>query len=111
MSESAKKAVLVLAIAFVIFWFTKPSKKDKTVNRSKLPELVISDEDLAKNDNVPNAAAAMKAYISAWNNNENDDLLNQFVDDLKKEFNVVVYWKGAKLAAKDLQGNDILINK
>ena len=115
MNDSAKKAVLIGAIAIFVFWILKPKGSSisdkKAVEREKIPELVISDEDHNSSEAVQDAVVVMKAYIAAWNNNESDSFLESLNKDTLAQYGMQSYWKGAKLAVKDKQGNDILINK
>lgn len=117
-NESLKKLAVITAISVLLFWVFKPKgngEKSGTmdgsgtvggkINKPSLPEDQLQDET------VRNAYEALCAYIDAANDGESSSTLDLIKKDIKDKMGLVIYSDASgKLAVKDIQGNDILVN-
>ena len=115
MNDNIKKAIVVIGGGILLFWLVKDFGilgKSKKADKKKEDEPQIDPKDL-KNKKKANAFIAVKAYIDALNNRENDKALDELNREFAKELKVRVYRrsKDGVIVATDLQGNVILENK
>lgn len=126
LTDDHKKALLVVSMGFVLFWILKPKRQkvkadtnlnyakeeDSPKNRTKMDMPTLSEKDMGGNTLVKNGFAALKAYISAYNNNEPQSVLDELNREFAKEFKVKVYRRKSdgKLVVCDLNGKEILVN-
>lgn len=126
MNDSIKKALLIFSAGFILFLLIKPKPKKKELgesvnfsdeeenpkNRKKMDEPTMSSKDAKLNPAAKNAFAALKAYISAYNNGEPQSVLDELNREMAKEFKVKVYRRKSdgKLVVCDLGGKEILVN-
>jgi hypothetical protein len=109
-----------------LFFLFKPKTKKKELgesvnfsndeenpkDRKKMDEPTMSSKDAKANPAAKNAFAALKAYISAYNNGEPQSVLDELNREMAKEFKVKVYRRKSdgKLVVCDLKGKEILVN-
>lgn len=124
LSDSAKKALFYFGSAFVLFWLFKPkSRKSLTVGKNDMTEAdpkerekikapTMSSRDAKANPKAAKAFTALKAYIDAYNAGEPQDKLDELNEITGKELGMKVYRRRSdnKLAVKDLNGKDIIVN-
>jgi hypothetical protein len=112
MNDNLKKAIIILGGGFILYWLFKDKgmsdmKKDKKIDT---PE--VDGKELA-NKNKANAFIALKAYIDAVNNRENDKALDELNREFAKELKVRVYKRSSDsvIVVSDLKGKVLLENK
>lgn len=124
MNESLKKAVFVFGVGYLIFWLFKPkSRKSFEVGKTAVQEVdpkerkniaepTMSKKDAKANPTAAKAFTALKAYISAYNAGEPQSALDELNVELGKEYGMNVYRRRQdnKLAVKDLNDKDIIVN-
>lgn len=124
MNESLKKAVFVFGVGYLIFWLFKPkSRKSFEVGKTAVQEVdpkerkniaepTMSKKDAKSNPTAAKAFTALKAYISAYNAGEPQSALDELNVELGKEYGMNVYRRRQdnKLAVKDLNDKDIIVN-
>lgn len=116
MNDSLKKVAVILVASVILFWIFKPkaegekgffsSKSDRTpIRKPTLNEEGMSDPD------VKSAYTALCAYIDAYNDGVPEDELTRIKKDFKEQIGIEIYEDGNnKLAARDNNGEDILVN-
>ena len=126
MNDNLKKALLVVGGGIFLFILFKGKKKKKDVgeslnlttdvpdskDRKKIDTPTVKESDLKLNKDSKNAFAGLKAYISAYNNGEPQNVLDELNSELANEFKVRVYKRKSdnKLIVCDLDGKLILVN-
>jgi hypothetical protein len=124
MNDSLKKAVFVFGVGYLIFWLFKPKVRKsfevgKTAvqevdpkERTPIAEPTMSKSDAKANPTASKAFTALKAYISAYNAGEPQSALDELNVELGKELGMNVYRRRQdnKLAVKDLNDKDIIVN-
>ena len=114
MNDNIKKAIVVIGGGVLLFWLVKDfgimGKEKKKAKKEDEPNI---DPKELKNKRKANAFVAVKAYIDAINNRENEKALDELNREFAKELKVRVYRrsKDGVIVAIDLQGNVILENK
>jgi len=114
MNDNIKKAIVVIGGGVLLFWLVKDfgimGKEKKKAKKEDEPNI---DPKELKNKRKANAFVAVKAYIDAINNRENEKALDELNREFAKELKVRVYRrsKDGVIVATDLQGNVILENK
>jgi len=114
MNDNIKKAIVVIGGGVLLFWLVKDfgimGKEKKKTKKEDEPNI---DPKELKNKRKANAFVAVKAYIDAINNRENEKALDELNREFAKELKVRVYRrsKDGVIVATDLQGNVILENK
>lgn len=118
MNLSAKQALIILGAAIVLYLAIRPvSDLSERVsllpgNRKKIlmkkPEI---DEADLQDDTVRTAFQALCAYIDSYNAGEDEATLEKIKEEFKKKYGFIIYQDASlKLAVKDTDGNDILVN-
>lgn len=124
MNESLKKAVFVFGVGYFVFWLFKPkSRKSFEVGKTAVKEVdpkertpitepTMSKKDAKANPTAAKAFTALKAYIAAYNAGEPQSALDELNVELGKEYGLNVYRRRQdnKLAVKDLNDKDIIVN-
>jgi len=126
MSNETKKAIFIFAAGLLLFALLKPKMKkatdsnnvnfadeeDKPKDRKKMDMPTMSKKDAQKNPAAKNAFAALKAYVSAYNNNEPQSVLDELNREFAKEFKCKVYRRKSdgKLVVCDLNNKEIMVN-
>jgi len=124
MNDSLKKAAFVFGVGYLIFWLFKPKsrksfEKGKTAmqeldpkERTPITEPTMSKKDAKANPTASKAFTALKAYIAAYNAGEPQSALDELNIELGKEMGMNVYRRRQdnKLAVKDLNDKDIIVN-
>ena len=124
MSESLKKAAFVFGVGYLLFWLFKPKvrksfelgetavKEVEPKERTPIAEPTMSKKDAKENPTAANAFTALKAYISAYNAGEPQSALDELNIEFGKEYGMNVYRRRQdnKLAVKDLNNKDIIVN-
>lgn len=126
LTNDHKKALFTFGAGLLLFAIFKPKlKKPKATtnlrfaereeepnDRKKMKEPTMSDATAKKNPQAKNAFGALKAYISAYNNGESQEVLDDLNREFAKEFKVKVYRRKSdnKLVVCDLDGKEILVN-
>ena len=115
MNETWKKAGVIIVVSVIIFLIFKPkkdgekglfsSKKRESIKKPTLDEQGMQDEE------VVTAYTALCAYIDAYNDGVDETALQAMKADFKEKMGLTIYEDGnKKLAVKDLNGDDILVN-
>lgn len=126
MTDSTKKALFIIGSGVLLFLLIKPSSKkittktnlkyanseDDPKNRAKMETPTINPKDIKNNEVAKNGIAALKAYVSAYNNGEPQSVLDELNREFAKEFKVKVYRRksDSKLVVCDLDGKEIMVN-
>jgi hypothetical protein len=126
MTTEQKKAIFIFSAGLLLFWIFKPKmkkvnadtnfnlteKEDNPSDRKKMSEPTMSDATAKANPQAKNAFGALKAYISAYNNGEPQNVLDDLNREFAKEFKVKVYRRKSdgKLVVCDLSGKEIMVN-
>jgi hypothetical protein len=126
MTDNNKKALFVFGVGILLFLLIKPSSKKLTTktnlkyaesedapkDRKKLDAPTINPNDVKNNEMAKNGLAALKAYVSAYNNSEPQSVLDELNREFAKEFKVKVYRRKSdnKLVVCDLSGKEIMVN-
>lgn len=124
LSDSAKKALFYFSTAFVLFWLIKPKQRkslDPAKNvmsepdpkeREKITAPTMSAKEAKANPTAAKAFTALKAYVEAYNAGEPQNRLDELNELTGKELGMKVYRRRSdnKLAVKDLNGKDIIVN-
>jgi hypothetical protein len=126
MTTEQKKAIFIFSAGLLLFWIFKPKmkkvnadtnfnlseKEDNPSDRKKMSEPTMSDATAKANPQAKNAFGALKAYISAYNNGEPQNILDDLNREFAKEFKVKVYRRKSdgKLVVCDLSGKEIMVN-
>ena len=124
MNESLKKAAFVFGVGYLLFWLFKPKvrksfelgetavKEVEPKERTPIAEPTMSKKDAKENPTAANSFTALKAYISAYNAGEPQSALDELNIELGKEYGMNVYRRRQdnKLAVKDLNNKDIIVN-
>ena len=112
MNDTLKKALIIFGGGFIIFWLFKDKGIKNTSNDEKIDAPKIDPKELA-NANKKNAFIALKAYIDAVNNRENEKALDELNREFAKELKVRVYKRSSDgvVVVSDLSGKVILENK
>ena len=126
MNESAKKALFIFGLGFIVFWIFKPKMKklshsnlntaDEDTDpsqRKEMKEPAMNPKDAKANPMANQAFGALKAYVKAYNNKEPQSVLDELNREFAKEFKVKVQRRKSdgKLVAYDLSGKEILVNE
>jgi hypothetical protein len=125
MKHEHQKALFVFGVGFLLFWLVKPKmkklksgelnfageEKDPSA-RDKMKDPTIDPKSIEKNEKAKNGFAALKAYVSAYNNKEPQSVLDELNREFAKEFKVKVYRRKSddKLVVCDLEGKEIIVN-
>lgn len=125
LTNDHKKALFVFGAGFLLFWIFKPRVKKVTAetnlnfadeverpkDRKKIEVPTIDAKDM-KDAKIRNGFGALKGYIDAYNNGEQQEVLDKLNREFAKEFKVKVYKRKSdgKLVVCDLQGKEILVN-
>lgn len=114
MNDNLKKALIVFGGGFLLFWlFKDKTKMSKVIKKdSKIEPPNVDGKELGDKQKA-NAFIALKAYIDAVNNRENDKALEELNRELVKELKVRVYKRSSDgvLVVSDMKGNVLLENK
>lgn len=126
MTTEQKKAIFIFSAGLLLFWIFKPKmkrvnadtnfnlteKEDNPSDRKKMADPTMSDATAKANPQAKNAFGALKGYISAYNNGEPQNVLDDLNREFAKEFKVKVYRRKSdgKLVVCDLSGKEILVN-
>lgn len=124
LSDNAKKALFYFGTAFVLFWLIKPKhrkpldvgskemKEPDPKDREKIQPPTMSSKEAKSNPTAAKAFTALKAYVDAYNAGEPQDKLDELNEITGKELGMQVYRRRSdnKLAVKDLNGKDIIVN-
>lgn len=126
MTDSNKKALFVFGVGVLLFLLIKPSSKkittktnlkyadneDAPKDRKKLDTPTLNPKDIKDNEMAKNGLAALKAYVSAYNNGEPQSVLDELNREFAKEFKVKVYRRksDSKLVVCNLDGKEIMVN-
>jgi len=126
MTDDNKKALLVFSVGILLFLLIKPKKKktngstnlnftneeDSPKQRSQMKMPTMSEKSAKANPMAKNGFACLKAYISAYNNGEPQDVLDELNREFAKEFKCKVYRRKSdrKLVVTDLDGKEIMVN-
>lgn len=113
--NNASKGLVIIGISAILFFAAKPiydKKMGKTSTklkkeRQQIEPPVMDAKELEKSPMATNAFIALKAYISAWNDNETEEQLNSLNHDLYNEFKLTVFHEDKELLVKDDAGNII----
>jgi hypothetical protein len=123
MDESAKKGFIYLLVAVGIFIIFKPRKKEdtnnstplkKSVNSSGRIKLVLptgSNVTVYDNLQVDNAMVCVKAFISAYNNDENEGLLTDLNNEMKDNYGLYLIKKSNDITVYNLDNKEVLVAK
>jgi hypothetical protein len=126
LTNDHKKALLIFGGGLLLFSIFRPNLKkqntksnlrfadveDEPSKRKKMSEPTMSEQTAKKNPQAKNAFGALKAYISAYNNGEPQEVLDELNREFAKEFKVKVYRRKSdnKLVVCDLDGKEIMVN-
>lgn len=126
LTYNQKKALLVFGASILLFWAIKPKRKrilastnlnyadkeDSPKDRKKMDMPTLNPKEIQGNEMAKNGFAALKGYISAYNNGEPQSVLDELNREFAKEFKVKVYRRKSdgKLVVCDLSGKEILVN-
>ncbi len=118
MQYEHKKTILIVGTALFFVWLFRNNhslfggKAEDLSDRATIPAPKINPNDLKGNAKAKNAFIALKAYIAAWNNKENQKKLDELNCELKKEMKVTVTQRKSdgKFIVEDLEGKLILVN-
>lgn len=124
LSDNTKKALFYFGTAFLLFWIVKPKtrkslevgskdmKEPEPKDREKIKAPTMSSKDAKANPTAAKAFTALKAYVDAYNAGEPQDKLDELNEITGKELGMQVYRRRSdnKLAVKDLNGKDIIVN-
>lgn len=112
MNDNLKKALIIFGGGFLLFWLFKDKGIGKNKNNEKIDTPEVDGKELA-NKQKANAFIALKAYIDAVNNRENDKALDELNREFAKELKVRVYKRSSDgvVVVSDLKGKVLLENK
>jgi hypothetical protein len=126
LDDSQKKAILVFGVGFLLFMLIRTKRKkviattnlnsyekeDNPKDRKKMDVPTLNPKDIQGNEVAKNGFAALKGYISAYNNGEPQSVLDELNREFAKEFKVKVNRRKSdgKLVVYDLSGKEILVN-
>jgi len=124
MKDQHRQAILVVGLGLLLFWIIKPKKKLKSNelnfsseekepnSRESIKDPSVDPKSIEKNEKAKNAFAALKAYVSAYNNKEPQSVLDELNREFAKEFKCKVYRRksDSKLVVCDLEGKEIIVN-
>jgi hypothetical protein len=126
LTDSQKKAVFVFGVSILLFLLIRTKRKkviattnlneyekeDNPKDRKKMDMPTLNPKDVQGNEMAKNGFAALKGYISAYNNGEPQSVLDELNREFAKEFKVKVYRRKSdgKLVVCDLSGKQILVN-
>lgn len=119
MEQKAKEIAVIAAVSIVIFLLIKPKNGNKqpVFNfRSSAPKKVyitkpVVDDELMQYEHIAVSYEALCAYIDAVNSGDDESKLRELKNRFKEELTIEIYTDaGNKLAVRDLEGNDILVN-
>lgn len=126
LDDSQKKAIFVFGVSFLLFMLIRTKRKkviattnlnsyekeDNPKDRKKMEMPTLNPKDVQGNEMAKNGFAALKGYISAYNNGEPQSVLDELNREFAKEFKVKVYRRKSdgKLVVCDLSGKEILVN-
>lgn len=117
--NNASKGLVIIGISAILFWLSK-KVYDKKMNtpklqlkkeREKIEPPVMDVKELDKSPLATNAFIALKSYISAWNDDETEQQLNDLNHDLYNEFKLTVVHEEKELLVKDDEGKTIAKQK
>jgi hypothetical protein len=116
-NDSLKQLILITGVSLLIFWIFKPkgdgegkSIFSSSSGRKIIRKPILSEDDL-QDDYLRSAYECLCAYIDAYNEQESDKVLIEMKDDFKTDIGIVIYEDAnGKLAVRDTEGNDILVN-
>lgn len=118
MDDSLKKLLVIVGASVILFWVFKPKGNSEESGNSffggsgagkiKKPTL---PEDQMQDEAIRTAYEALCAYIDASNEGQSQTVLDSISKDFEDKMGLVIYKDaGGKLAVKDIEGNDILVN-
>ena len=124
MQETTKKAILVFGGAALLYWIFKPKPRKSLVvgntavqevapeERAKITPPTMTKSDAKANPQAAKAFKVLKSYIDAYNNGETQATLDELNGEFGNSYGMTVYRRRQdnKLAVKDLNGNDIIVN-
>jgi hypothetical protein len=116
MNESLKKVAVIVVTSVIIFWIFKPKAEGEKGLFSSSPSRTPIrkpnlDEEGMQDPEVKTAYTALCAYIDAHNDGKDEASLEQIKKDFKSQLGIEIYEDSkGKLAAKDMNGEDILVN-
>jgi hypothetical protein len=126
MTDTNKKTILIVSIAFLLFMVVKPKRKklnaqskmsltdeeDAPKDRTPMKVPTMSSKTAQKNPQAKNAFACLKGYVDAYNNGEPQSVLDELNREFAKEFGCKVYRRKSdrKLVVTDLEGKEIMVN-
>lgn len=126
MTDTNKKTILIVSMAFLLFLLVKPKRKkitaetklsltdqeDAPSDRSPMKVPTMSDKTAKQNPKAKSAFGCLKAYIEAYNNGEPQSVLDELNREFAKEFGCKVYRRKSdrKLVVTDLEGKEIMVN-
>lgn len=126
MTDTNKKTILIVSIAFLLFMVVKPKRKklnaqskmsltdeeDAPKDRTPMKIPTMSNKSAKGNEKAKQGFACLKAYVEAYNNGEPQSVLDELNREFAKEFGCKVYRRKSdrKLVVTDLEGKEILVN-
>lgn len=119
MNDSLKKLLVIVSVSVIIFWIFKPKGNSEDQGNSlfgggssggKIKKPTLPEEQM-QDETIRTAYEALCAYIDASNEGQSQAVLDSISQDFKDKMGLVIYKDaGGKLAVKDVEGNDILVN-
>lgn len=126
MTDTNKKTLLIVSMAFLLFMLVKPKRKkitaetklsltdeeDSPKDRTPMKVPTMSNKTAKANPKAKSAFGCLKAYIEAYNNGEPQSVLDELNREFAKEFGCKVYRRKSdrKLVVTDLEGKEIMVN-
>jgi len=112
MNDNLKKALIIFGGGFILFWLFKDKGMKDMKKDEKIETPEVDGKELA-NKAKANAFIALKAYIDAVNNRENEKALDELNREFAKELKVRVYRRSSDgvVVVSDLRGKVLLENK
>lgn len=123
MEESAKKALIYVVVAVGIFLLFRPRKKDNTTNSTPLTKAVNSSGRVQlvmptgnsvtvyDESQVGSGMVCVKAFIDAYNNDENETLLTDLNNEMKSSYGLYLIKTSNNITVYDVNDNEVLVAK
>lgn len=112
MNDNLKKGLIVFGGGLLVFWLLKGRDEKSPKKSEKIATPEVDGKQLGDKEKA-NAFIALKAYIDAVNNRENEKALEELNRELAKELKVRVYKRSSDgvIVVSDLKGKVLLENK